>query len=149
MLSVNLPNIRLFLWKDRNRMCGAVVLIIWMFHLDDWNEVLMDRLGKFLWIVKITHFKESGKIININIHFLHHNSLHVFIFSQTNRKNALTDMDGIVMLSSVSKVYISVTWTKINPENIKIFTCYIGNRWLCIAINHSGLSAFVIDLLLI
>ena len=33
-------------------MGGAVVLLTWMLHLDDWNEVLMDR------IVKIAHFKK-------------------------------------------------------------------------------------------
>ena len=29
-------------------MDGAVVLPTWMLHLDDWNEVLKDRLEMFL-----------------------------------------------------------------------------------------------------
>ena len=32
-------------------MSGAVVLSVlptWMLHLDDWNKVLIDRLGMFL-----------------------------------------------------------------------------------------------------
>ena len=30
-------------------------------RLDDWEKTLMDILGKFLWIVKITHFKKHLK----------------------------------------------------------------------------------------
>ena len=39
-------------------MDGAVGLPTWMLHvyLDDWNEVLIDILRKFLCSVKITHF---------------------------------------------------------------------------------------------
>ena len=32
-------------------MGSAVVLPTLMLHLDDWNDVLMDRLGEFLYIV--------------------------------------------------------------------------------------------------
>ena len=34
--------------ESNNRISGAVVLPTWLLHLDDWNEVLMERLGRFL-----------------------------------------------------------------------------------------------------
>ena len=31
----------------------------WKLYFDDWNEVLMDRHGKFLRIAKVTHFMNT------------------------------------------------------------------------------------------
>ena len=68
-----------------------LALPTWMLYLHDWNELLMDRLGKFLGIVKITHFmKPFVRIINYQYRFVLHISKPVslfnFILHQTNRK---------------------------------------------------------------
>ena len=125
MLSVKLTQTSMFLWKYMKRMGGAIVLPTWMSHLDDWNEALMDRLGMFLWIVKITHFKKPlERIIEYQHSFLLHISKLFSLFnvtvilSQTNRqKYAFTDMD-VIALPSVSKVNKSIARTKIKQNKM-------------------------------
>ena len=118
----------MILWKDLYRLGGTVVPT-WMSRLDDWKEALMDRLGNFLWIVKITHFKKPLERIIDYQHrhsFLFHISelfsLFNFILSQTNRNNLdLPTYSGTASLSSVSKANKFVTRTKINPEIIRLW----------------------------
>ena len=62
-------------------MDGVVVLPTWMLHLDDWNEVLMDRLGNVSVSKNNTFYETFGNIINMDIHscFIFQNCYHYLV----------------------------------------------------------------------
>ena len=68
-------------------MGRAVVLHTWMLHLDDWNEVLMDRF-----IIKITHFMNNFERI---IGYEHQHSVLLYTFANKYKNHAFTNLDGI------------------------------------------------------
>ena len=87
-------------------MGGAVVLPTSMLLLDDWNEVLMDNLRKFLRIVNITHFMKTWNEIRIkkSYHVVYYQLMCRYIHDLTLKRDLLITHSVLYIISCLSIV---------------------------------------------